>query len=339
MFVCSRRIPWVTQPFPPVSSPPRLATALGCVHPPRHLPFPGSQGNACAHEPLALPLRGAPGWPRNCPGFQDDGHGSAAEGEVLVIQRPIPIKLQRTAPAGADERRRILLVGRDLGTLAGVAVVLGGDFRVGTALTVSAGLHQVTQWFPDLVILDLQRMDPEGRYFLHVLHAHLPPCPVIVLTAARNRQILREMRALPVAGVIPKPVPLNQLLARIHAVCPVGASLAPPRRHFSRHVRAAIEYLSTHHTRDLPIQGVAGAIGVSPSHLARLFRRETGMTVKQYVTGVRVEVAKRLLLDTDTKLEPVAERLGFCDAPHLSRVFRRSVGRWPGEYRRKWVST
>jgi AraC-like DNA-binding protein len=85
----------------------------------------------------------------------------------------------------------------------------------------------------------------------------------------------------------------------------------------------------------LTVEGIARAIGLSRPQLAYLFRRETGMTVKEYGTQVRIEIIKRLLAETDDKLEVIAEQLGFCDAAHLSRVFRRACGCPPGEYRRQ----
>jgi len=87
----------------------------------------------------------------------------------------------------------------------------------------------------------------------------------------------------------------------------------------------------------LTVQGIARAVGLSSAQLAYLFRRETGMSVKEYATRVRVEIIKRLLAETDDKLDIIAEQLGFCDAPHLSRVFRRICGCPPGEYRRQSV--
>jgi AraC-like DNA-binding protein len=81
------------------------------------------------------------------------------------------------------------------------------------------------------------------------------------------------------------------------------------------------------------VDTVAGAIGVSSGHLAHLFPAELRMTVKQYVTRVRIEVAKQLLYDRAQTLERIAERVGFSDASHLSRVFRRYVGYRPGTFR------
>jgi two-component system response regulator YesN len=57
------------------------------------------------------------------------------------------------------------------------------------------------------------------------------------------------------------------------------------------------------------------------------------MTVRRYLTRVRVEVAKDLLERTDEKLATVAAHVGFFDASHLARVFRKSTGRSPRAYR------
>ena len=59
------------------------------------------------------------------------------------------------------------------------------------------------------------------------------------------------------------------------------------------------------------------------------------MSVKAYLTRLRVEMARRMLMETDAKLESIASAVGFCDAPHLSRVFMQYTRRRPGEYRQR----
>jgi two-component system response regulator YesN len=82
------------------------------------------------------------------------------------------------------------------------------------------------------------------------------------------------------------------------------------------------------------VNTIAGAIGISSGHLAHLFPAELRMTVKEYVTKVRIAVAKQLLYDRTHTLDRIAEKVGFGDAAHLSRVFRRYVGYRPGTFRR-----
>jgi AraC-like DNA-binding protein len=59
------------------------------------------------------------------------------------------------------------------------------------------------------------------------------------------------------------------------------------------------------------------------------------MSVKEYALRLKVELAKRLLLSSHSTLEELAERCGFCDASHLSRVFRQYAGCGPGEFRQR----
>ena len=60
------------------------------------------------------------------------------------------------------------------------------------------------------------------------------------------------------------------------------------------------------------------------------------MTLKTYVNRVRVEAARQLLLETADKIDTVAARVGFHDAPHLSRWFVKCFGQRPGDFRRTW---
>jgi transcriptional regulator GlxA family with amidase domain len=58
------------------------------------------------------------------------------------------------------------------------------------------------------------------------------------------------------------------------------------------------------------------------------------MTWRQFVARTRVTLARDYLTHPRCTLETVAELVGFCDAPHLSRVFRRELGQSPGQFRR-----
>jgi AraC-like DNA-binding protein len=73
------------------------------------------------------------------------------------------------------------------------------------------------------------------------------------------------------------------------------------------------------------------AIHAHPAHLVRMFSREFGISPHQYLTGRRVDLARRLLLDG---MPPslAAATVGFCDQSHLNRSFKRLLGTSPGRY-------
>jgi transcriptional regulator GlxA family with amidase domain len=82
------------------------------------------------------------------------------------------------------------------------------------------------------------------------------------------------------------------------------------------------------------LEQTARSLGLTPKHLSAVFRAETTIGVKHYLDRVRIEVARYLRSETGDALERIAEQVGCCDAGHLSRVFRRVTGSYPGHYPR-----
>jgi len=68
-----------------------------------------------------------------------------------------------------------------------------------------------------------------------------------------------------------------------------------------------------------------------PAHLVRMFSREFGISPHRYLTGLRVDLARRLLLD-GMPPSMAAAAAGFCDQSHLNRSFKRVLGTTPGKY-------
>jgi AraC family transcriptional regulator len=101
-----------------------------------------------------------------------------------------------------------------------------------------------------------------------------------------------------------------------------------------RWLREATDFLHAHFTEKCTSEAVAAAAGVHPSHLMRAFRRRHGCTVGEYVRGLRVEYALRLLEISDAPLAQVALDAGFCDQGHFGRAFKAHTGASPGEFRR-----
>jgi two-component system response regulator YesN len=135
------------------------------------------------------------------------------------------------------------------------------------------------------------------------------------------------------------PGSLDRLLRELIELLAIRHTVVAPPPTFSPYVVKALSYISTHYDEALQVITVAEAIGVSAGHLAHLFPVELRVTVKEYVTKVRIEVAKQLLYERGYTLDHIAENVGFNDASHLSRVFLRYAGYRPGTYRRYILSS
>ena len=96
----------------------------------------------------------------------------------------------------------------------------------------------------------------------------------------------------------------------------------------------AIDYVEENLDKPLALLDVAHAVGLSPTHFARRFKRSTGSAPHQYLIRCRVERAKRLLAETDNAIVQIALACGFAHQEHLTRVFRRLSGETPAKFRR-----
>ncbi|MDD3429223.1 MAG: AraC family transcriptional regulator [Oscillospiraceae bacterium] len=81
------------------------------------------------------------------------------------------------------------------------------------------------------------------------------------------------------------------------------------------------------------VDELAQTLGISKSHLVRSFKAATGITPGQYLTQIRLDAAKQLLLHREYPLEIVASLCGFSGANYLCKVFKKEIGITPAQYR------
>ena len=88
--------------------------------------------------------------------------------------------------------------------------------------------------------------------------------------------------------------------------------------------RRALEYVADHYREEFTVNMLAESIGLTPNYLCTLFKQTMGVTLVQYITQYRIEVAKELLQTTALPVCDVAASVGFADAAYFCRVFKRS---------------
>ena len=105
----------------------------------------------------------------------------------------------------------------------------------------------------------------------------------------------------------------------------IYAEVAPEAPPLSDLIQRVAMYVGKHHV-GVKVDRIAEAVGVSAGQLSRVFRDETTLTAKEFVTRVRIEVARYLLRETHETLDVIAERVGLYEAPHRERVVRQHTG-------------
>ena len=97
----------------------------------------------------------------------------------------------------------------------------------------------------------------------------------------------------------------------------------------------AKRYVYENYGDKLLIKDICAAVGCSKSSLLTAFKREFGITVGEYINGLRLEKAKKMLLLGDKSIGDIAATAGFSDQSYFSKVFFSKYGISPSEYRQK----
>jgi two-component system, response regulator YesN len=121
---------------------------------------------------------------------------------------------------------------------------------------------------------------------------------------------------------------LDSLLARMDEYY-----LHRQQQYHTRHVQSAIQYLEERHHEPISVQIVADSVGVSPTYLSTIFKKEIDTSFTQYLLNLRLAAARDLLESTDLPVRTVAEQTGFGSKQTIIRAFKKEYGCTPGAYR------
>lgn len=102
---------------------------------------------------------------------------------------------------------------------------------------------------------------------------------------------------------------------------------------YSLPVQKVITCIDTDITADLSLKTLARTLSVNPSYLSTLFKKETGVTLTEYVNKKRVEKAKQLLKIGNVQIQTVAQSCGMLDVNYFTKIFKKYAGVTPREYR------
>jgi AraC-like DNA-binding protein len=126
----------------------------------------------------------------------------------------------------------------------------------------------------------------------------------------------------------------TSLLTLILAEVERASRAAPPiRAGQSGVVAESLRFIERNCLRSLTLREVAAAVGKSPAYVTTALTRATGRSAVEWIVSGRMAEARRLLLHSDEMVDVIAERVGYADATHFIRMFRRQHGVTPAAWR------
>ena len=196
-----------------------------------------------------------------------------------------------------------------------------------------------------LRLMFCRRMDEKDRFWNFTLHSH--DCLEIICFLEGSLNINREEQEIEAA-----PGSICSLFRQIHAeyhrtdafageltrlylsslLLLTARALTAPAS--GNTLTLIIHYLRQNYSMPLTLDTLASLAAVSPSYLERLFRRHLHTSPMRCLRQIRIQEAKKLLIQSAFSIEDIACRVGIPDASYFWRLFRKETGFSPSEYRR-----
>jgi YesN/AraC family two-component response regulator len=101
----------------------------------------------------------------------------------------------------------------------------------------------------------------------------------------------------------------------------------------SDHVTKILNYIKINYDKKFDLNVLSDTVGLSYSHVRRVFSEEMGESILKYVYKVKIEAAKKLLTEPHVSIKEIAEQLGFYNKQSFYRFFKKFEGITPNEYR------
>jgi AraC-like DNA-binding protein len=157
---------------------------------------------------------------------------------------------------------------------------------------------------------------------------------VVHIPAARHEflaSLFRELRerSSPHFNAVQRSLVTLILNEVVSASSPLSPSLDTPRSVVSESLR----FIERNCLRRLTLADVAAAVGRSPAYVTTALKQATGRSAVAWIVSGRMAEARRLLLHSDEMIDVIAERVGYADATHFIRMFRREHGATPAAWR------
>lgn len=107
----------------------------------------------------------------------------------------------------------------------------------------------------------------------------------------------------------------------------------------SKPVWIILSYIQEHYAEKITLNELAAKLHRNPQYVSSAFSKECGMSITEYITSIRMQHAKQLLRTTDTPIGTIGSMVGYQDPQYFSRVFYRTSGIYPREYRQRKTET
>jgi AraC-like DNA-binding protein len=183
----------------------------------------------------------------------------------------------------------------------------------------------------DLVIIDVQLNSTEtGIELAHYLKT-INSIPYLFLTSYSDKETLTEISETNPAGFLVKPFKSEDLVSTVFLILTKFSESEADKIPFQ--IRQVIDYVHQHIETRINIKDLANLTRWEVTHFSRLFKKHLHLTPHQYILAIKIELAKKQLIESDESLQEIALNLGFGAYSNFFNAFKKMTKLTPEKYR------
>ncbi len=218
-------------------------------------------------------------------------------------------------------------------------------------------LEQLEDIAPHLIITDIKMPGLDGLEFTSKAKDLLPETEVVIMSGHGDFEYAQTAVRLGVSDYLLKPISkkmfsdmlgvvkkkldekqeqaeyVENLKKMVDAVYR-GEDETKEEKKYSQNITSAVEYIKEHYSENISLGDVAAYTCLNKNYLADLFRKELDTTFVNYLTGIRIDQAKRYLKETDLKMYEISYSVGYSDYAYFSTLFKKHTGQTLSQFRK-----
>ena len=207
---------------------------------------------------------------------------------------------------------------------------------VGEAADGMEALSRIDALCPDIVIMDINIPIMNGLKVIQLSRIKHPETAYVIVSGYDDFSYCREALRLQITDYILKPVNYDEFGSCIDnlkiSLFERGVTHSDSALE-ERTINQLTRYLQEHLSEEISLSVLADEFHLSAQYISQLFKSEIGVNFLTYLTNIRMENAKKLLLATSLPISDISERSGYGDYRVFTKAFKKSEGVTPSQYR------
>ena len=211
---------------------------------------------------------------------------------------------------------------------------------IGQASDGLEALSKIDELKPDIVIMDINIPIMNGLKVIELSRIKHPDTAFVIVSGYDDFSYCRQALKLKITDYILKPVNYEEFG---NCIDNLKISLFESKKENKdsqqkdRMIVSITKYLQNHLQEDVSLNVLAQEFHLNAQYISQLFKSEIGVGFLTYLTNIRMEHAKKLLLSTDDAISDISDQCGYNDYRVFTKVFKKKEGITPSQFRRDFL--